>query len=256
MLFAGPDGNTISKCSFIIQVCTYLQWQSAVHLLLHRLLSRRQAHTTVPPPLPQDAAALGSHPDTPLFACAGLCQRSTASQLGRSGTRLPLRTAQAAFQRQPAHPTARRWVQSSTVCSQPHAYVREAGLRCKHHTLAAASSRWTHLLSAECWRTPCLRLCVCWCADRHKPRVHAGSTFELLLVAASRAGVNPQVFAEESSLGGVNLPQPATGWPVSTCLLPGVLSMQVVLEESATAAAGAGAGTPGATQPAAAASNQ
>lgn len=117
-------------------LCTNLQWQSAVHLLLHRL-SRRQAHTTVPPPLLQDAAALSSNPHTPFPACAGLCQRSTASQLGRPRACLPLSTAQAAFQRQPAHPTARRWVQSSTVCLQPHAYVRGAGLRCKHHTPTA-----------------------------------------------------------------------------------------------------------------------
>lgn len=77
--------------------------------------------------------------------------------------------------------------------------------------------------------------------------VNAGSTFDLVVVACSRAGVNTEVFAEESSLSSVNLPQPATGYPVSTCLLPGVLSMQVVLEESAAAVAAA-AGTPAGTQ--------
>jgi hypothetical protein len=81
------------------------------------------------------------------------------------------------------------------------------------------------------------------CAQRvHAP---AGSTFELLVVACSRAGVNTQVFAEQGSLNSVNLPQPVTGWPVSTCLLPGVLSMQVVLEESSAAAAAAAATSAG-----------
>lgn len=71
------------------------------------------------------------------------------------------------------------------------------------------------------------------------------------MVACSRAGINSQVFAEEGSLQSVNLPQPASGWPVSTCLLPGVLSMQVLLEEAA--AAGTQAATPPSTQAAGAA---
>lgn len=74
----------------------------------------------------------------------------------------------------------------------------------------------------------------------------AGSTFELLVVACSRAGVNSQVFVEELTPHSIALPQPAKGCPVSTCLLPGVLSMQVVLEETAAAA-----GTPAGTQAAA-----
>lgn len=81
--------------------------------------------------------------------------------------------------------------------------------------------------------------------------IAAGSTFELAVVACSRAGINSQVFAEEGSLQSVNLPQPASGWPVSTCLLPGVLSMQVLLEEAA--AAGTQAATPPSTQAAGAA---
>jgi hypothetical protein len=78
----------------------------------------------------------------------------------------------------------------------------------------------------------------------------AGATFELAVVACSRAGVNQQLFTEEPSLHSISLQQPVTGWPVSTCLLPGLLSMQVVLEESPAAAA-AGAGTPAGTQSAA-----
>jgi hypothetical protein len=81
----------------------------------------------------------------------------------------------------------------------------------------------------------------------------AGSTFELAVVACSRAGINQQVFAEEGSLHSVNLDQPASGWPVSTCMLPGVLSMQVLLEESAAAAAGTQAATPPGAQAAGAA---
>lgn len=83
--------------------------------------------------------------------------------------------------------------------------------------------------------------------------IAAGSTFELAVVACSRAGINSHVFAEEGSLQSVNLPQPASGWPVSTCLLPGVLSMQVLLEEAAAAAAGTQAATPPSTQAAGAA---
>jgi len=78
---------------------------------------------------------------------------------------------------------------------------------------------------------------------------HAGSTFELLVVACSRAGVNHQVFIEEGNTHSISLQQPAAGWPVSTCLLPGVLSMQVVLEEATAAATAA---TPTATPPPAA----
>jgi hypothetical protein len=59
----------------------------------------------------------------------------------------------------------------------------------------------------------------------------AGSTFELLLVTASRAGVNTQLFTEDSSPSSSALQQPATGWPVGTAILPGVLSMQVMLEQ-------------------------
>lgn len=56
------------------------------------------------------------------------------------------------------------------------------------------------------------------------------------MVTTSRAGVNQQLFVEEpaGSAGGLQLAQPATGWPIGTCLLPGVLSMQVVLEEGAS----------------------
>lgn len=45
--------------------------------------------------------------------------------------------------------------------------------------------------------------------------------------------MNQQLFVEEqgTAAGAVNLQQPASGWPVSSCLLPGVLSMQVVLEQ-------------------------
>lgn len=82
---------------------------------------------------------------------------------------------------------------------------------------------------------------------------HAGSTFELLVVVCSRAGVNHQVFIEEGNTHSISLQQPAAGWPVSACLLPGVLSMQVVLEEATAAAA---ATTPTATPPAAAATAQ
>jgi hypothetical protein len=72
--------------------------------------------------------------------------------------------------------------------------------------------------------------------------------FELLLVTASRSGVSSQLFAEEpasSSAGRLQLQQPAAGWPLGACHLPGVLSMQVVLEEGpprdTTAAAAAAA---------------
>lgn len=85
----------------------------------------------------------------------------------------------------------------------------------------------------------------------------AGSTFELVAVATSRVGVIPQVLAEESDLQSITLQQPAAGIPLNACTLPGVLSMQVVLEETAAAAdtdaaSGAGATTEEAdlTQPA------
>lgn len=58
--------------------------------------------------------------------------------------------------------------------------------------------------------------------------------------------MNHQVLVEDpaaSTHAALSLQQPVTAWPVSTCLLPGALSMQVMLEEAGAAAPSA---TPGA----------
>lgn len=76
----------------------------------------------------------------------------------------------------------------------------------------------------------------------------AGSTFEIVVVACSRAGVNKQVFIEDSSTAStINLQQPVTGHPVGSCLLPGTLSMQVVLEECLRASTEGSAAAAGVT---------
>lgn len=102
------------------------------------------------------------------------------------------------------------------------------------HLLCAAS------LSSRCCRcTACLPVHTAVCSP-----TRAGSTFELLAVANSRAGVNAQAFSEES-LEAILPQQPASGLPVNTCLLPGVLSMQVVAEAGRADAAYTGADAAG-----------
>uniref|UniRef100_A0A383V794 HORMA domain-containing protein n=1 Tax=Tetradesmus obliquus TaxID=3088 RepID=A0A383V794_TETOB len=113
---------------------------------------------------------------------------------------------------------------------------------------AAAPPDWSGLEPA--FRSALLRLHF---SDNLLRPLPEGSTFELLAVATSRAGVNPQVFLEEPSTQAVLLQQPATGLPLNSCSLPGVLSMQVVLEEGPAAAAAAAATQTGSEAAAAAA---
>jgi hypothetical protein len=98
--------------------------------------------------------------------------------------------------------------------------------------LAGCCCHASFLPDCLCCNSPYIHHCYCirLCCT-------AGSTFELLAVATSRTGVNRQVFLEEPNTQAVLLQQPATGLPLNTCNLPGVLSMQVVLEEGPAATA-------------------
>jgi hypothetical protein len=62
----------------------------------------------------------------------------------------------------------------------------------------------------------------------------AGATFELLALAASRAGADAAFWAEEGPTETAALSPPVAAVPVQTLSLEGVLSMQILLEEGAS----------------------
>lgn len=62
----------------------------------------------------------------------------------------------------------------------------------------------------------------------------------MLALATSRAGADPAFWAEEDPREAAALAPPAAAVPVKAVALPGVLSMQVLLEEGAGASRGGG----------------
>lgn len=69
-----------------------------------------------------------------------------------------------------------------------------------------------------------------------------GATFELLALAISRQGADPAFWAEEDPTESAALEPPVSAVPVKTISVDGVISMQVLLEESSGARGPAGAG--------------
>ncbi|KAI8469671.1 MAG: DNA-binding protein [Monoraphidium minutum] len=89
------------------------------------------------------------------------------------------------------------------------------------------------------FRSALLRLQFC---DNLLAPLPPGATFELLALATSREGAEPGFWAEEDPLESAALEPPVAAAPATAIHLPGVLSMQVLLEEGGSAALPGGSG--------------